>query len=282
MLSLFFDPIFDPYYNYSYTTAMTWKNRSGTHFGFMNQPSAGFVNYNVLVDSVVPVIVAAAAAAAATNNGDGATSVPTTEALVERFMNRAKELFELHVDGVFRRKLGFPEDMELADPLWETLNNLMKITRVDWTLFFRQLTLVAATLADFDTEDGTTNYDAMLDRLIGDGEQSPFYEPLSPEYRQQYLQWIREWRELLLGLDTNDVVAERMRMTNPKYILREWMLVNAYTAAANGDETELHNLFELIQSPYDEGTEEQQTKYYRRTPQEAYMAGGTAFMSCSS
>jgi uncharacterized protein YdiU (UPF0061 family) len=236
----------------------------------MNQPSAGFVNYNVLVDSVVPVIVAA--------KNDRAT---TTDKLVQQFMDRAKDLFESQLDGVFRRKMGFPDDTEVADPLWETLRSLMKITRVDWTLFFRQLTMVAATLDDFDTEDGTTNYEAMLDSLIADGDQSPFYEPLSPEYRQQYLQWIKEWRELLLGLDTNEV-AERMRMTNPKYILREWMMVNAYTAAANGDESELHNLFELIQSPYDEGTLEQQTKYYRRTPDEAYMAAGTAFMSCSS
>merc|ERR1739846_249195 len=88
---------------------------------------------------------------------------------------------------------------------------------------------------------------------------------------------------------------ERMRLANPKYILREWMLVDAYTKASPSsiqspmlpfvvqssevDESMIHELFSLTQNPYDEGTNEQDTKYYRRSPDEALKAGGTAFMS---
>ncbi|KAI2490816.1 hypothetical protein MHU86_23751 [Fragilaria crotonensis] len=97
---------------------------SGSHFGFMNQPAAGYVNYQVLVESVVPVIAAAAAA-------EGGAD--TTDELIDKFMIRAKTLFEDQVDAVFRRKLGFPDDAEIADDLWNTLRSLMKITRVDWT-----------------------------------------------------------------------------------------------------------------------------------------------------
>jgi len=45
------------------------------------------------------------------------------------------------------------------------------------------------------------------------------------------------------------------------------------------DESMIHELFSLIQDPYGEGTEEQDEKYYRRAPDEALKAGGTAFMS---
>ena len=238
----------------------------------MNQPSAGFVNYQVLVESVVPVI----AAASDEDGGD------TTEELIHRFINRAKTLFEAKVDAVFRRKLGFAEDMELADDLWESLRSLMKVTRVDWTLFFRHLTMVAARFPVIESNDD--DYEAMLQVLIGEGDSSPFYAPLSPNDRQQYLDWITQWRQLMVNVqDRNVDVAERMRMTNPKYVLREWMLVKAYEdATSQRNYDEIHALFDLIQNPYEDGTPDQQEKYYRRTPQEADMAAGTAFMSCSS
>ena len=35
--------------------AAKWT-RSGEHFGFMNQPSAGYANYAVLVESLMPII----------------------------------------------------------------------------------------------------------------------------------------------------------------------------------------------------------------------------------
>ena len=84
-----------------------------------------------------------------------------------------------------------------------------------------------------------------------------------------------------------------MRLANPKYTLKEWMLVDAYTRADPGqipgnpfsfkevkaDYSIVHELFKLCQDPYGEGTPENQKKYYRRAPSESLRAGGTAFMS---
>ena len=41
---------------------------------------------------------------------------------------------------------------------------------------------------------------------------------------------------------------------NPKYVPREWMLVEAYEAANKGDFTRVHDLHQLLQDPYAEGT----------------------------
>lgn len=233
---------------------------SGQHFGFLNQPSAGLANYQVLVESVVPIICAA------NKDEDGEADV------MNEFLNKAKVIFEEKTDQMFRRKLGFDADMEVADTLMETLLPLMQKTRVDWSLFWRQLTYVAR---DFDY-DSSTDYESMLNALISYGNSSPFYEILSPESRDQYLAWIQRWREMLVGQGD---VAERMRMANPKYVLREWMMVDAYKKAQEGDTELLHDLYELIKTPYEEGTSIQQDEYYRRASESDLTKAGTAFFS---
>jgi uncharacterized protein YdiU (UPF0061 family) len=71
-----------------------------------------------------------------------------------------------------------------------------------------------------------------------------------------------------------------MRLANPKYTLREWMLVEAYSKAdPAGDYSDVHELFGLIKDPYGEGSVDDHEKYYCRAPDESLRAGGTAFMS---
>ena len=246
---------------------------SGQHFGFLNQPGAGFANYNVLVESVVPVIAAA-------HQGDSLDQDDPAPALVKKFMTRAKELFEGAVDETFRIKMGFGKNDEVADTLWQTLEMLLRQTRADWTVFWRRLSMVAAEHPDYES----TDYESMLQTLVGKDDesspQSPFYEPLSSSHREQYLAFLQEWRQMLLAVsDNKDEIAQQMRMANPKYVLREWMLVNAYNDAANGDMAELERLFEVIKNPYDEGTAQQDEDYFRRAPTDALTKGGTAFMS---
>lgn len=70
-----------------------------------------------------------------------------------------------------------------------------------------------------------------------------------------------------------------MRAANPAYTLREWMLVEAYEAAAKGDDAVVRDLIDLVERPYDDGTPAHRSRYYRRAPDDALTAGGTAFMS---
>jgi len=252
---------------------------SGKHFQFMNQPQAALINYQVLVESVVMVM-----------NGGGPDDDRTK--LIDEFMDPAIELFQTKVKQVFRRKLGFDdENNEAADDLWQDdLLPLLRLNRVDWTLFWRQLSLVAEEYTDYSND----NYEAMMAVLEGEGPSSPFYEPLSSKARNAFLEWIPKWRAALKeenndndndtattnsSSNMSNMIATRMKLVNPKYVLREWMLVDAYTKAEQGQYDELERLHDLIQHPYDEGTAEEEERYYQRTPERAHLKGGTSFMS---
>ena len=234
---------------------------SGQHFGFMNQPSAGYVNYQVLVESVVPVI-------AASRGLDGHDS------LVDEYMEKAQTIFQDAVGAVINHKLGFPKDADVVDDLWGKGQELLS-KRVDWTLFWRQLTYVMKEYPDPESDD----YEAMMKVFESEGDSSPFYEPLTPELRREWIAWIKEWRELLEASKISGDIYESMRTANPKYVLREWMLVDAYTNADKEDYDTLNELHELIQRPYDEGSNSESASYYRRAPESASARGGTAFMS---
>jgi uncharacterized protein YdiU (UPF0061 family) len=240
---------------------------SGEHFGFLNQPSAGFANYGILVQSVVPVICAA--------QGD-----EDPDETVKEFMDTAAELFQGKTDETFRIKLGFEADQDVGDAIWESLEPLLGSSRTDWTIFFRQLTYIMKEFPDLSGAD----YEGMLALLEGTESSRPgtsaFYEPLTQEHRQQWLAWLTGWRQALaLSTDGADSVYERMRLANPKFVLREWMLVDAYSDAAKGQEKTLRDMYNLIQHPCEEGSTEESERYYRRAPDEVLQAGGTAFMS---
>lgn len=245
---------------------------SGQHFGFLNQPTAGFVNYQVLVESVVPVI------AAARMTGEGKEDTITTN-LVEEFMTKAQVIFNQKTEAVINLKLGLPDDADTGEELWEALQTLLKTSRADWTLFWRQLTYVIRDMGDLESSD----YESMMKKLEGEkgSDVSPFYEPLTAGNRRDWIEWMKDWRVILKTMNRpSEEVWKQMRINNPKYVLREWMLVEAYsTATADGDMSNVKELFDLIKSPYEEGTSQQTESYYRRAPDSSITKGGTAFMS---
>eukprot|EP00971_Amphidinium_carterae_P173875 3446350-Amphidinium_carterae.1 len=69
-----------------------------------------------------------------------------------------------------------------------------------------------------------------------------------------------------------------MRRASPKYVPRNWMLMEAYDAAARGDFTPVQGLLGMLTRPYDEQPEFEEA-YFRPTPSWARGVGGLAFMS---
>eukprot|EP00979_Chaetoceros_neogracilis_P014738 scaffold4849_cov257-Chaetoceros_neogracile.AAC.1 len=274
---------------------------SGEHFGFMNQPTAGYANFAMLVTSVMPII-------------EGySSSMEEAKKYQEEILDKGEQMFEDRLMEGLRSKMGFHPKDQSGDECWVELEPLLRENKTDWTMFWRQLMEV---VKEYPVHGGTpksTMYEDMLYLLHGNDEvkagSSPFYESLSDNATEKMIVWIQKWREMLvetyketgpsrrLSEDDAEFIqpAERMRTASPKYVLREWMLVEAYSKASpssirnplfpssikskDADESVIHELFELTKNPYDEGTDEQDEKYYRRAPDDALKAGGTAFMS---
>ena len=89
--------------------------------------------------------------------------------------------------------------------------------------------------------------------------------------------WIAALRTSGENESSTGEIVERMRRANPKYVPREYMLVEAYEAAEVGDYSVLRDVFiACCENPYDEG---ESSKYYTLAPEEALSKGGVAFMS---
>ena len=56
-------------------------------------------------------------------------------------------------------------------------------------------------------------------------------------------------------------------LLSTRYIPREWMLVDAYTAAQHGDMAPAQSLISLFERPYAEQSREQTQAYYRKAPE---------------
>ena len=77
-------------------------------------------------------------------------------------------------------------------------------------------------------------------------------------------------------------LSRRMKLVNPKYILREWFVVPAYNQATAGNYSQVRELQEVMTQPYAEQSKEVDEKYYRLKASEFFEIAGLSYVSCSS
>ena len=179
---------------------------------------------------------------------------------------------------VWGEKLGLqtPLSSPSANSLIQNLLEIMSLLQADYTLFFRGLSYLSESLL----ESGSCS-EEMIDSLA-----DSFYKPLTPASREGLKRWLENW--ILCMQDqgkeqtTPKQIAQNMQSVNPKYVPREWMLVQAYSEAAKGDYTALLELQNIFLTPYAELSQETHLKFFRKAPLEIYEGvglGGTAFMT---
>ena len=163
-----------------------------------------------------------------------------------------KETSDKALQAMWSRKMGL---LAPNPNLFETLEGLMHTGKnVDYTIFWREL--------------------SKLPRSV-EGLRLAFYEGCPPTNDEGWNAWLGQWHAALeseKGMGTS-----QMRSASPKYVPREWMLVDAYTAAARRDYDPLHALQKLFEYPYEE-QDEFEAKYYRKADAKSFTKGGTAFM----
>ncbi len=176
---------------------------TGGRYAWGNQPNIGLWNMSRLAETLVPLI-----------DEDMEKGVEKVEAVLAEFPT----YFGRCYNSRFRKKLGLPD--EGADELIKSCLGLLANQEVDFTLFFRHLTYVAA--------GGDT---AELSEMFSD--QKPF------------LRWFEQWQELAS-------CKEQMSEVNPIFIPRNHRVEEAIQAAYAGDYAPFHRLVKVLQTPFTE------------------------------
>lgn len=226
---------------------------SGDHFAFMNQPGAAYANLTTLETALAPLFEDAAG----------------KRALKDK-LKAAQGIIGETMATMHCRKLGFEAPSSKNGPLTEDLLGLMEASSADYTILYRQLAELPASVgADPDGADEST----LLAPL-----RVAFYKALIPAAEAKWAEWVRNWLKQLATEGMLENAGVRMNKCNPKYILREYMLVKAYDDAKKGDFARVQELYQLIRTPYDEQPDFE-AKYYKRAPDCALSTGGTSVMT---
>jgi uncharacterized protein YdiU (UPF0061 family) len=234
----------------------------GEHFGFLNQPEAAHKNFTCFAKSVLPVMDQAG----------------TSE--VYAIINDNKPGILNTVNQMWNSKLGFTSEFSLdAKNILSRLVSLLEHSQADYTIFWRELAGIVGTITE---ESKPADYLAVLENVV-------FYSPLSDTNKGKWTDWLDSWSALLLAQAKEngvslDSLSLSLKNLSPKYVPREWMLVEAYEEAIKGNNELLLELQNLFTHPYEEQSPEMQAKYYKRAPCEIYsvssaVGGGVNYMS---
>ena len=225
-----FDPHFQP-----------WTG-GGDHFSFFNQPLAAELNFKMLCSSL--------------------------KLLVEKDKNLSNNLDEVssgfskcmeeEIQIMWSKKLGIKR---YDENLIKKLFNLMIITQVDFTKFFRKLSIIPKNVFDL---------------------KETFYKPCSKELETSWNIWLKSWKSSLDKSGDIKDISNSMLQINPKYTWREWLVVSAYEKAEKGDLSEFKELQNLFKDPYGDNSSELNKKYDRLRPYKYFNIGGISHYSCSS
>jgi uncharacterized protein YdiU (UPF0061 family) len=218
----------------------------GVHFSFLNQPQAAERNFSMFCASLQPLLEA------------HKSELQELEKIKESF----SKVMQAKMIKMWSSKLGL---QTLDATLFNKLVQLMMETSVDYTIFFRELSNIPDNISSLKKSFyGEAMYDEKI--LI------------------RWSEWLDKWKSLISATtpEARNRLSREMKLINPKYTLREWFLVPAYTQAQKGDYTLIHELQEVMTDPYAENSSEIEEKYYRKKPSEFFEIAGISHVSCSS
>jgi len=242
-----FCDLFNPYYQ-------PWTG-GGQHFSFMNQPSAAQRNFGSFCSALRPLLEF---------NQDALLALDEIES---GFLTE----IQLQMNKMWAAKLGLSS---LDKAVLNELHILMMQTPVDYTIFFRELSSIP--------DDMTP-----LKKSFYTGSSC---DAQSIAMDKRWSEWLAKWKSCLHHNNDDkssssrslDEVSKQMKLVNPKFILREWLVVPAYQQATVGDYALIRELQDVMTNPYAEQSKDVEDKYYRLKPRELFEVGGVSHLSCSS
>ncbi|WP_082112772.1 protein adenylyltransferase SelO [Pseudoxanthomonas suwonensis] len=162
------------------------------------------------------------------------------------------------------RKLGLADCGEDDLRLFTALQDLLQAGQVDMTLFFRGLTGLDPAVPALDAF-AHAFYDAQARASV----EAPLRE------------WLARYAARLAD-DPLDAVQrrEKMRLANPRYVLRNWLAQEAIDQAEQGDATGIATLLDVMRRPYED--QPGRAHYAGKRPEWARHRAGCSMLSCSS
>jgi len=225
-----FDPGFQP-----------WTG-GGEHFCFFNQPVAAEANYQMFWASIRLLL---------SGNKEALARLDQIREGFSGAMDR-------EIEVMWARKLGLVNyDAALVNELLE----LMVLTKVDYTVFFRRLSSIPENILAL---------------------KESFYQTNSEQLDARWNHWLQRWFDCVRGSKDAKTTSIVMNHSNPKYTWREWLIMPAYQQAEHGETSQIKELQQVFSQPYEEQLGELEMKYNRLKPQEFFSAGGVSQYSCSS
>jgi uncharacterized protein YdiU (UPF0061 family) len=236
---------FSPYYQ-------PWTG-GGRHFSFLNQPVAAERNFHMFCTALRPLLM---------SHQD---YLPQLDEINRGF----SKMMQVQMEQMWANKLGL---VTFNTALFSELETLMVETSVDYTLFFRQLSMVP--------DDITP--------LKKSFYKSALYTTDPESMDQRWLAWLTKWK-VLVAIDNNNnsnrssaEISKQMKLVNPKYSLQEWFVVPAYQQASVGNYALVRELQDVMTQPYAEQSKDVEENYYKLKPPELFELGGLSHYSCSS
>ena len=164
-------------------------------------------------------------------------------------------------------KIGLYSFDKVSDGLIYTLEENLRVSEMDMTIFFREI----SSFESFKWQDFK-----LILKQCSYMEESELISHF-PKWKD----WFKEYKKLVLTENIEKKSRlDKMKLTNPKYVLRNYMAQLAIEKAEIGDYSLVDELYTLLQNPYDEQPEFK--KWYAKRPEWAKQKVGCSMLSCSS
>ncbi len=242
-----YDPNFQP-----------WTG-GGNHFSFLNQPVAAERNFYMFCSALQPLLA----------------SDQDCLLQLDKIRRGFSTVMQNEMDKMWAAKLGLST---FNTALFNELETLMVQTPVDYTIFFRQLSMIPDDIGPLKV--------SFYKDLMGSGvSMQAMYENDPEAMDKRWSEWLEKWKVLIAntGRSCNrEELSKQMKCVNPKFKLREWFVAPAYNEAAMSNYTLVRELQNVMTQPYAEQSKDVEEKYNTLKPIEFFETGGVSHYSCSS
>ena len=232
-------------FDLGWTPNTTDKQHKRYRYG--NQPNIGLWNLYQLANALYPLIDEAAP--------------------LEKILEGYKSSFAQKSLETMRAKLGLFLAEKTDINLIQSLEDNLQVIEIDMTIFFRLL-------SSFKKEQPEKGIELI---------QDAFYTPdkLVGEILNDWKHWFVSYAKRLEKENISyEEREQRMKTTNPKYVLRNYMAQLAIDKADKGDISLVKEIYELLKKPYSEQPEFEH--WFAKRPEWARHKVGCSMLSCSS